>query len=143
MFTGWVAAGHAVLTSSVLSPSLPELVILRTGHLINCPCAIAQTPLHAAPASLTDKSRDLHSAAASARAASTTSNWRSGLTKQFLLTKQVDAALFNSVHQGRGTAATIELLMLISRWAGLALMINALETDVDTTARISIPHPQK
>jgi hypothetical protein len=51
--------------------------------------------------------------------------------------------LFNSVHHGLGTNATVEVLMLINRWAGLALMINALDIDLDTTARISIPHPQQ
>jgi len=55
-----------------------------------------------------------------------------GLTTELLLTKQVDAALFKAVHQALGTKATIEVLMLINRWSGLALMINALEIDLDT-----------
>src|SRR5689334_14709445 len=42
MFTGWMAAGHAALTSPVLSARLRELVILRTGHLMNCPYEVAQ-----------------------------------------------------------------------------------------------------
>jgi hypothetical protein len=29
--------------------------------------------------------------------------------------------------------------MLINRWTGLALMLNALDVDVDTHARIAIP----
>jgi hypothetical protein len=35
--------------------------------------------------------------------------------------------------------ATIEILMVINRWAGLALMLNALDVDLDETARLSIP----
>lgn len=47
--------------------------------------------------------------------------------------------MFDEVHKALGAKATIEVLMLINRWAGLALMLNALDVDLDESARISIP----
>ncbi|MEV6860286.1 hypothetical protein AB0M44_04645 [Streptosporangium subroseum] len=61
------------------------------------------------------------------------------LTTELVTTKHADAALFHQVHRAPGIEATVELLMLIHRWAGLALMLNALQVDIDADARISIP----
>jgi hypothetical protein len=43
------------------------------------------------------------------------------------------------VHQALGPEATIEVLMVISRYAGLALMLNALDVDLDENARLIFP----
>ena len=48
-------------------------------------------------------------------------------------------AVLNDVYMALGAEATIEVLMLINRWSGLALMLNALDVDLDENARISIP----
>lgn len=65
--------------------------------------------------------------------------FRVQLTTELLATRRVAAALFDEAHKARGAKATIEVLMLINRWAGLALMLNALDVDLDESARISIP----
>jgi AhpD family alkylhydroperoxidase len=145
MFAGWMTAGHAALTSPVLSARLRELVILRTGHLMNCPYEIAQHTALARSTGITDRQIEELALGGSLGAGGFDDIELAvlGLTTELLLTKHVDAALFNSVHQRLGTKATIEVLMLINRWSGLALMINALDIDLDTTARISIPHPQQ
>jgi AhpD family alkylhydroperoxidase len=145
MFTGWMAAGHAALTSPVLSARLRELVILRTGHLMNCPYEVAQHTALARGAGIADQQIEELAVGGSLSASSGFDDTELavlGLTTELLLTKQVDAALFKAVHQALGTKATIVVLMLINRWSGLALMINALEIDLDTRARIAIPHPQ-
>lgn len=61
------------------------------------------------------------------------------LTTELLTTRGVAAALFDEAHRALGSEGTIEVLMLINRWSGLALMLNALNVDVDESARISIP----
>ena len=40
------------------------------------------------------------------------------------------------MHTALGVEATVEVLMLISRYAGLALMLNALDVGLDETARL-------
>jgi hypothetical protein len=51
--------------------------------------------------------------------------------------------VFKQVHTALGTEATVEVLMVISRYAGLALMLNALDVDLDETARLPIPPRQE
>lgn len=42
VFTGWMLAGRALLTSPVLSVRLRELVVLRTAYLMDCPYELGQ-----------------------------------------------------------------------------------------------------
>jgi hypothetical protein len=53
----------------------------------------------------------------------------------------VSAAIFTDVHDPLGSEATVALLTVINRWAGLALMLNALDVDIDDGARINVPVP--
>jgi hypothetical protein len=55
------------------------------------------------------------------------------------MTRGVSAALFDDVHKALGSEATIEILLLIDRYAGLTLMLNALDVDLDENARLTIP----
>jgi hypothetical protein len=43
------------------------------------------------------------------------------------------------VHATLGSQGTIEVLMVIGRYAGLALMLNALDVDLDENARLTFP----
>ena len=61
------------------------------------------------------------------------------LTTELLTTRHVSAEVFDHVHQVLGSEATVEVLMIIDRYSGLALMLNALEVDLDESARLSIP----
>ena len=42
VFTGWMLAGQAALTSPVLPVRLRELVVLRTASLMDCPYELGQ-----------------------------------------------------------------------------------------------------
>jgi alkylhydroperoxidase family enzyme len=143
VFTGWMIAGRDTLTSPVLGPRLRELVILRTGHLMGSPYEIGQ---HTGVAEKVGISAEQIAALA-----------RTGdlddagfddieitvllLTTELLVTKRVNAELFEKVRDALGDEATVEVLMVIHRWAGLALMLNALDVDLDSEARITIPQP--
>ena len=61
------------------------------------------------------------------------------LTTELLTTRTVSAAVFDEVHHALGSEATVEVLMVISRYSGLALMLNALDVDLDESARLPIP----
>ena len=141
MFTGWMVAGRNALVSPVLSPRLRELVILRTAYLMESPYEIAQHTTAASAAGVTaSEIKALGSGSESdTDVFDGTELAVLRLTTELVTTKNVAAALFNEVHDALGVEATIEVLMLINRWSGLALMLNALDVDVDTNARISIP----
>jgi AhpD family alkylhydroperoxidase len=141
VFTGWMIAGRDALTSPVLGPRLRELVILRTAHLMDSPYEVGQHTGIAETAGI--------SAEQIAALAPTGDLDGAGfndielavllLTTELLVTKQVNAELFEEVRGVLGDEATVEVLMVIHRWAGLALMLNALDVDLDSQARITIP----
>jgi AhpD family alkylhydroperoxidase len=141
VFTGWMVAGNAALTSPVLPVRLRELVVLRTAYLMDCPYELGQ---HRDVARTAGVDRDEISAILSE------SDWKEAsfdpteravlqLATELLTTSSVEAETFDSVHTALGSEATVELLMVISRYAGLALMLNALEVDLDESARLPIP----
>jgi 4-carboxymuconolactone decarboxylase len=144
VFTGWMVAGRAALTSPVVSPRLRELVVLRTACLMDCRYELGQH---------TDIARTVGVSEREVKALISESDWEQAdfvdftdteravvaLASELLTTRGVSAALFDQVHQALGSEATIEVLMVISRYAGLALMLNALDVDLDESARLTIP----
>ena len=141
VFTGWMEAGRAALTSPVLPARLRELVILRTAHLMQCPYEMAQHTAAASAAGLgpneiTALTSDSHSGTGDF---DNTERAVVQLTTQLLTTRHATATALGDVYRALGAEATIEILMVINRWAGLALMLNALEVDLDESARLAIP----
>ncbi|OBA57763.1 4-carboxy muconolactone decarboxylase [Mycobacterium sp. 1100029.7] len=138
VFNGWMVAGRDILTSPVLPRRLRELVTLRTGALMDSAYELGQ---HRDIAQTAGVSID------EINALVTESDWRTDLfdeteravlrlTTELVSTRGVDATLFDEVQQALGPEATVEVLMVISRYAGLALMLNALDVDLDETARL-------
>ncbi|WP_066368080.1 carboxymuconolactone decarboxylase family protein [Herbidospora mongoliensis] len=138
VFTGWMAAGREHLTSRVLPERLRELVILRTAHLMDSRYEIAQ---HTGVAERAGVSTAELAALADGLSATFDDVELAALrlTTELVNTGHVHADVFDQVHQALGTEATVELLMVVAHWAGLALMLNALQVDVDAHARISMP----
>lgn len=141
VFTGWMVAGDAALASPVLSRRLRELIVLRTAYLMDCAYELGQHK---------DVAQTVGVDAATIDAITTESDWQTGpfdatelailrLTTELVTTRRVAAPLFDQVHQALGSEATVEALMVIGRYAGLALMLNALDVDLDDTARLPVP----
>lgn len=148
VFTGWMLAGQAALTSKVLPARLRELVTLRTAYLMDCPYELGQHR---------DVARKAGVSGDEIEAITSESDWQTGyfdsvelavlhLTTELLTTRSVSAEVFDQAHKALGSEATVEVLMVINRYSGLALMLNALDVDLDETARLPIqstqqPHP--
>ena len=141
VFTGWMVAGNAALTSPVLPTRLRELVVLRTAHLMDCSYELGQ---HRDIARTTGVRSDEIDAVLSEN------DWQITvfeptelavlqLTTELLTNRSVSADTFDRVHRALGSEACVEVLMVISRYAGLALMLNALDVDLDESARLPIP----
>ncbi|GLE51572.1 carboxymuconolactone decarboxylase family protein [Mycobacterium montefiorense] len=137
-FTGWMLAGRDALTSPVLPRRLRELVTLRTASLMDCAYELGQHR---------DVARTAGLSADEIGAVISESDWRTDyfdetelavltLTTELVSTGSVADALFEGVREELGAEATVEVLMVISRYAGLALMLNALDVDLDETARL-------
>lgn len=141
VFTNWMVAGDAALTSPVLPRRLRELIVLRTAYLMDCAYELGQHR---------DVARTVGLDSAGIDAVTSESGWHTGpfdptelavlqLTTELVTTRRVAAPLFDLVHTALGSEATIEALMVINRYAGLALMLNALDVDLDETARLPVP----
>jgi 4-carboxymuconolactone decarboxylase len=138
VFTGWMLAGRAALTSPILSRRLRELVTLRTAYLMDCRYELGQH---------NDIARTAGVSGDEIKAVTSDSSWQTAgfdpvelavlqLTTELLTTRGVAALLVDQVLKALGSEATVEVLMVINRYAGLALMLNALEVDLDETARL-------
>jgi AhpD family alkylhydroperoxidase len=141
VFTGWMLAGQAALTSPVVPVRLRELVVLRTAYLMNCPYELGQHR---------DVARTAGLSVEEINAITSESGWKKAhfepvelallhLTTELVTTRGVSAEVFDQVHTALGSEATVEVLMVIARYAGLALMLNALDVDLDESARLPIP----
>jgi AhpD family alkylhydroperoxidase len=138
VFTGWMLAGRDALTSPVLPRRLRELVTLRTAYLMDCSYELGQHR---------DIARTAGVSADEIDAVTTDSDWETGffestelvvlqLATELLETRGVAVPLFDQVRDALGPEATVEVLMVIARYAGLALMLNAFDVDLDETARL-------
>lgn len=141
VFTGWMVAGDAALTSAVLPKRLRELIVLRTAYLMDCAYELGQHK---------DVAQTVGVDFATIDAITSEFDWQTGpfdaselavlrLTTELVTTRRVAAPLFDQVHQALGSEATVEALMVIGRYSGLALMLNALDVDLDDTARLPVP----
>ncbi len=141
VFTGWMVAGDAALTSPTLPTRLREIVVLRTARLMDCAYELGQHRDVARTAGVSGDEID---------AILSETGWRTHrfdatehevlqLTTELLTTQSVTEETFDRVHRALGSQATVEVLMVINRYAGLALMLNALDVDLDDSARLPIP----
>lgn len=138
VFTGWMLAGRDALTSPVLTRRLRELVTLRTAAVMDCAYELGQHR---------DIARTAGLEPAEIEAVISDGDWETvqfdptelavlRLTTELVSTRTVAGALFDQVHHALGPEATVEVLMVIGRYAGLALMLNGLDVDLDETARL-------
>lgn len=141
VFTSWMEAGDAALRSPVLPRRLRELIVLRTAHLMDCSYELGQHR---------DVAQTVGVDVTTITAITSDSDWQTAdldatelavlqLTTELITTRRVGAPLFQHVHRTLGPEATMEALMVINRYAGLALILNALEVDLDETARLPLP----
>jgi AhpD family alkylhydroperoxidase len=141
VFTGWMVAGDAALSSPVLPRRLRELIVLRTAYLMDCAYELGQHKDVAQTVGVDRTEIDL---------IASESGWKTSqfdatelgimhLTTELVTTRRVAEPLFQEVHTALGSEATVEALMVIARYAGLALMLNALDVDLDETARLPVP----
>ncbi|GAA3681475.1 carboxymuconolactone decarboxylase family protein [Nonomuraea antimicrobica] len=141
-FAGWLLAGRAALTSEVVPVRLRELVIVRVGHLMGCAYELAQHTPVAERSGLGP--RQLDALAADGRLTdggfTPTELTMLEMTTELVTTASVTPGLLDRARELLDDEQLLEVLMIINRWSGLALMINALDVDIDTDHHFSLPH---
>jgi len=120
-----------------LPTRLRELVVLRTAHLMECDYELGQHR---------DVARNAGLSSAEIDAVLSANSWQTypfdegevavlQLATELLITRGVAPDTFERVHAALGSQATVEVLMVVGRHAGLALMLNTLDVDLDESAR--------
>lgn len=147
-FDGWTRMVDALLDSDTFTVSTRELVILRVAHLCRSDYELAQHTDLARAVGITDA--QIAAATGPAPGDGPDTSLIAGpvldqgdaavlvLVTELVETGTVSGDRFAEVHTRLGTAALVELLLLVNLYYGLALILNAARTPIDPDARLDV-----
>lgn len=137
VFVGWTQMVDELFDSPTFSLRMREVVILRVAHLQGSRYELAQHVGIARGAGLTEQqinaiidTDDLDGAGFSR-----TERTVLDVVTELCSTHRLRDDTFATAHAAFGDEALTELLMLVSCYYGLALVLNAVDLDVDAAAR--------
>jgi 4-carboxymuconolactone decarboxylase len=141
VFVGWAQMVDEMLDSPTFTPRMRELIILRVAYLQGTPYELSQHMELARSAGLTERQIDaIVDANGDYEAAGLSRTERVVLdaVTELCTTRHLREESFATVHPALGDEALTELLMIVSCYYGLALVLNAVELDIDTTSRLQV-----
>jgi 4-carboxymuconolactone decarboxylase len=140
VFAGWAQMVDEILDSPTFTPRLRELIILRVAHLQHTPYELSQHTDLARAAGLTQRQLDAIVDAGDTDTAEFSPTERTVLAAvtELCTTRHLRDDSFAAVQAALGDEATTELLMIVGCYYGLALLLNAVDLDVDTTSRLQM-----
>jgi 4-carboxymuconolactone decarboxylase len=138
VFTGWTRMVDEMLDSPTFSVRMLELIILRVAHLQGSSYEFHQHERLARSGGLTEQQIDAITNAGDLDAAGFSHRERAvlDLVTELCTTRRLRAGTFAAARAALGDAAVTELLIIISCYYGLALVVNAVELEVDVEARL-------
>jgi 4-carboxymuconolactone decarboxylase len=136
VFDGWNAMVDAQLDSRTLGPRLRELVILRIAHLQHCAYQIAQHTSVGRKAGISDAEISALSAEGSVSGFAEPESTVLAFVSELCTTGTVSRKTFAAARTVLDEPALSELLLLVSLYYGLALVLNAVDLDIDHDARL-------
>jgi 4-carboxymuconolactone decarboxylase len=140
VFAGWTQMVDELFDSPTFDLRTREVIILRVAHLQDSRYELAQHTGIARDAGLTEQQINAILGDGDLDAAGFSRAERSALdvVTELCSTHQLSENSFTAAHTVFGDEALTELLMIISCYYGLALVLNAVELDVDSTARFQV-----
>ncbi|HEX4394345.1 MAG TPA: carboxymuconolactone decarboxylase family protein [Mycobacterium sp.] len=137
VFPGWTQMVDELFESPTFSRRMREMVILRVAHLQASRYELSQHVGIARGAGLTDQQINaiLDTDHPDAAGFSDTERTALDVTTELCTTHRLRDDTFATAQAVFGDEALTELLMIISCYYGLALVLNAVDLDVDATAR--------
>lgn len=136
VFDGWSQMAGQLFESPTFTPRMREVIILRVGHLQESPYELAQHVVFARKAGLTDRQIDALQDKADLDAAGFESGERLVIdtVTELCTTRRLSDDSFAQAHHLLGDEALTEMLMIVSCYYGLALVLNAVDLDIDAPA---------
>jgi 4-carboxymuconolactone decarboxylase len=138
VFAGWTQMVDELFDSPTFSLRTREVVILRVAHLQGSRYELSQHTEIARSAGLTEQQINailLDDGDLDAADFSRTERIVLDLVTELCTTHRLTDDSFAAGHAALGDEALTELLMLVGCYYGLALVLNAVDVDVDTAAR--------
>jgi 4-carboxymuconolactone decarboxylase len=137
VFPAWTQMVDELFDSPTFSRRMREVVILRVAHLLGSRYELGQHVGIARTAGLTEQQINAIIDAGDLVAADFSPTERTALdvTTELCTTHRLCDDTFPAAQSAFGDEGLTELLMIISCYYGLALVLNAADLDVDTTAR--------
>ncbi len=134
VFESWAQMAGQLFESPTFTPRMREIIILRVGHLQDSPYELAQHVVFARTAGLTDQQIDALLEKAELDAAGFNGDERTVIdtVTELCTTRRLSDDTFATAHVLLGDEALTELLMIVSCYYGLALVLNAVDLEIDT-----------
>ncbi|KUJ34003.1 carboxymuconolactone decarboxylase family protein [Streptomyces sp. MI02-2A] len=136
VFDGWSQMVDAQLDSRTFSPRLRELAVLRIAHVQHCAYQIAQHTYVGRRAGISETEIDALSAEGLAPSFTETERTVLAFVDELCTTGTVTEETFEVTRAALDEAELTELLLLVSLYYGLALVLNAVDLDIDHEARL-------
>ncbi|MEU6016872.1 carboxymuconolactone decarboxylase family protein [Streptomyces sp. NPDC047515] len=136
VFDGWSAMVDAQLDSRTFGPRLRELVVLRIAHLQHCAYQIAQHDYVGRRAGISAAEISALSAEGSVPGFTEPERTVLAFVSELCTTGTVTDETFTAARTVLDEPELSELLLLVSLYYGLALVLNAVDLDIDHDARL-------
>lgn len=135
IFESWAQMAGQLFESPTFTPRMREVIILRVAHLQDSPYELAQHVIFARKAGLTEKQIDALQNNADPDTAGFSGDERTLIdtVTELCATRRLSDDTFATAHTLLGDEALTELLMIVSCYYGLALVLNAVDLDIDAT----------
>ncbi|OBF09140.1 4-carboxy muconolactone decarboxylase [Mycobacterium sp. 852002-10029_SCH5224772] len=136
VFESWSQMAGQLFQSPTFTPRMREVIILRVGHLQDSPYELAQHVIFARAAGLTDHEIDALTGKGDLDAAGFSGDERLVIdtVTELCTTRHLSDDSFAAAHALLGDEALSEMLMIVSCYYGLALVLNAVDLDIDAPA---------
>ena len=136
VFDGWSAMVDAQLDSRTFGPRLRELVVLRIAHLQHCAYQIAQHTYVGQRAGISAAEISALSAEGPVSGFTEPESTVLDFVSELCTTGTVTQETFAAAQAVLDEPELSELLLLVSLYYGLALVLNAVDLDIDHDARL-------
>lgn len=135
IFESWAQMAGQLFESPTFTLRMREVIILRVAHLQDSPYELAQHVIFARKAGLTEKQIDTLQNKADLDTAGFSGDERTVIdtVTELCATRRLSDDTFATAHALLGDEALTELLMIVSCYYGLALVLNAVDLDIDAT----------
>lgn len=133
VFDGWAQMAGQLFESPTFTPRMREIIILRVAHLQDSPYELAQHVRFGRAAGLTDQQIDALQNKADLDAAGFSGDERTVIdtVTELCATRRLSDHAFAMAQALLGDEALTELLMIVSCYYGLALVLNAVDLEID------------